>query len=157
MEIGNTKQILCKFLIGLFAIAILTCGVVYLDTDDDYISAKADVAKQKIHSLQTNIWNLNPSADTTELDKVNQKRYICIGGIVVSVIGIAVCGIVLYGSKNDYHKQYSNNAKSFSNTYSNFNSSGIQTKLQELKSMYDKNLITEDEYNKKKQELLNKM
>ena len=152
---SSTKQTLCKFLIGLFAIAILTCGVVYADTSDDYISAKADVAKQKINSLQSNIWNLNPSADTTELDKVNQKRYICIGGIVVSVIGIAICGIVLYGSKNDYQKQY--HKPSVRNTYTSSNGSGTQTKLQELKSMYEKNLITEDEYNKKKQDILNKM
>ena len=47
---NSTKQTLCKFLIGLFAIAILICGVVYSDTSDDYISAKADVARQKIDS-----------------------------------------------------------------------------------------------------------
>lgn len=106
MRNDSTKQTLCKFFIGLFAIAILTCGVVYLDTKDDYISARADVAKQKIDSLQSNIWNLNPSADTSELDKVNQKRYICIGGIIVSVIGISVCGIILYNSRNDYQKKH---------------------------------------------------
>ena len=152
---NSTKQTLCKFLIGLFAIAILICGVIYSDTSDDYISAKADVVRQKIDSLQSNIWNLNPSADTTELDKVNQKRYICIGGIIVSVIGIAICGIVLYGSRNDYQKQYYKS--SVRNINTSPGESGTQTKLQELKSMYEKNLITEEEYSKKKQELLNKM
>lgn len=155
MESGSTKQTLCKFLIGLFAIAILVCGVIYSDTKDDYISAKADVARQKIDSLQSNIWNLNPSADTSELDKVNQKRYICIGGIIVSAIGIVICGIVLYGARNDYQKQYYKSSGKNINTGSG--GSGTQTKLQELKSMYEKNLITEDEYNKKKQELLNRM
>lgn len=55
MESNSTKQTLCKFLIGLFAIVILVCGVIYADTKDDYISARADVAKQKIDSLQSNM------------------------------------------------------------------------------------------------------
>lgn len=153
---NGTKQNICKFLIGVFTIVIFICLVAYSDTESDYISAKADVARQKIDSLQSNIWNLNPSADTSELDKVMQKRYICIGGIVVSSMGIVICGIVLYGARNgcSKKKQY----VAHTNTYLNSNSgTGTQSKLQELESMYEKNLITEEEYSKKKQDLLNKM
>lgn len=37
------------------------------------------------------------------------------------------------------------------------NTSNIKSKLQQLKSMYEEDLITEEEYNNKKQELLSKM
>lgn len=44
-----TSQNICKFLIGLFVIVIRICIVSYSDTERDYISAKADVAEQKIN------------------------------------------------------------------------------------------------------------
>lgn len=156
MGTDNTKQNICKFLIGLFVVVILICIVKYSDTNKDYISAKADVAQQKIDSLQSNIWNLNPSADTSELDKVLRIRYLCIGGIIISSIGTIICGIILYGSKNNYQKNkyYSAHTNIYTHTNSN---NGTQSKLQELKSMYEDNLITEEEYNAKKQDLLNKM
>lgn len=60
-----------------------------------------------------------------------QKRYICIGGIIVSSIGIVVCAIILHGAKN-YPKKKQYNIHD--NTYSN-NGIGTQSKLQELKLM----------------------
>ena len=154
MEKDSTKQTLCKFLIGLFVITILLCIALYSGTDYDYVSAKADIARNKIEEIRS--WNFNPKVDTSDLDKVTQKRYIYIGGIIVSVIGIAISGIVLYGSKNDTPYKY----VSVSPTYSNpKRSSGSETqiKLHELKSMHEKGLITEEEYDKKRKEILSRM
>lgn len=97
---NNTKIKLCKLLIGLFTLSILISAVIYSDTQKDYIHAKANIAKEKISSIKSNIWNLNPKVATSELDEVTVKRNICIGVIVISIIGIIICSIFLY----DEHK-----------------------------------------------------
>lgn len=143
---NNVKNNLCKFLIALFAILIFISFCVFSSTKRDYISAKADVAKREISAIQSNIWNLHPDVNTSELDKVVLKRNICIGTIVVSTIGIIVCCIVLFSkSKETVYTQPVNPDNS------------TQSKLQELEQIYKSNLITEEEYNSKRQGLLSKM
>ena len=142
---NNTKNNLCKFLIGLFCVTVIICLFTYIGSNKEYTIAKGDVALEKVNSLQSNIWNLNPDVDTSELDKIVLKRNVCIGGIVISIIGMIICCIILYGKQNT-----SVVTKSQNNNYS------TQTKLQELEQIYKNNLITQEEYESKRKEIINK-
>ena len=142
---NNTKNNLSKFLIGLFCTTFIVCLFIYIGSNKEYTIAKGDVALEKVNSLQSNIWNLNPDVNMSELNKIVLKRNICLGGVVISIIGVIICCII---SNN---KQSVPIIKSQSTNYS------TQSKLQQLKSMYEEDLITEEEYNTKKQELLSQM
>lgn len=144
---NNAKNNLCKFLIGLFCITAIICLFVYTGSNKEYTIAKGDVALEKANSLQSNIWNLNPDVNTSKLDKIVLKRNIYIVSIIVSVIGIIICYIVLYSESNKVKQkiirpQYTNNY--------------TQSKLQELEQIYINNLITQEEYESKRKEILNK-
>lgn len=142
---SNTKNHLCKFLIGLFAIGATICLLIHIGTNKEYTIAKGDVALERVNSLQSNIWNLNPDVNTSELDKIVLKRNICIGTIVVSVIGIIICCIILFGKseKTIYAQTVITN-------------NSTQSKLKELEQIYKNNLITKEEYDNKRKEVLNK-
>lgn len=145
---NNTKNNLCKFLIGLFCIIIIICLFVYIDSNEEYTIAKGDVALEKVNSLQSNIWNLNPNVNTSKLDKIIFKRNICVGSIIISVIGIIICSIILY-DKSNKTEQITTNTQHISNL--------TQSKLQELEQIYKANLITQEEYNNKRKEILDKL
>lgn len=147
---NNTKKNLCKFLIGLFCISAIICLLIYINSNEEYTIAKGDVALEKVNALQSNIWNLNPDVDTSELDKVVLKRNICIGGLIISIIGVIICCIILYGERN---KPIVTKPK---NNTQNTNYS-IQSKLQELEQIYKNNLITEEEYKSKRKEIIDKL
>ena len=100
--------------------------------------------------MQSNIWNLNPDVSTSELDKIVLKRNICIGGMIISIIGIIICCIILHSEQN---KTIITEPK---NNIQNTNYS-IQLKLQELEQIYKNNLITEGEYENKRKEILDKL
>ena len=57
----------------------------------------------------------------------------------------------------EYMKQQEQSSQQQQTQSTNNNTSDIKSKLQQLKSMYEEELITEEEYNSKRQELLNKM
>ena len=142
---SDTKNNLCKFLIGLFCIVAIICLFVYIGSNKEYIIAKGDVALKKVNALQSNIWNLNPDVDTSEFDKIVLKRNICMGVMVISIIGVIICCIILYSEQNIPIV-----TKSQNNNYS------TQTKLQELEQIYKNNLITQEEYESKRKEIINK-
>lgn len=146
---NNVKNNICKFLIVLFIIMIFISLIVFSNTSRAYISEKANVAQKKINALQTNIWNLNPNVDTSKLDKIELKRIICIGTIVISVIGIIINCIVLFskGKKTINPKNVMTNNDSNNST---------QSKLKELELMYKNNLITKEEYDSKRKEILDR-
>ena len=147
---NNTKNNLCKFLIGLFCISAIICLLIYIGSNEEYTIAKGDVALEKVNSLQSNIWNLNPDIDTSELDKIVLKRSSCIVGMIISVIGTIICCIILYGEQNKRivtKYQIDNQNTNFS----------TKSKLQELEHIYKNNLITEEEYNNKRKEIINKI
>lgn len=146
---SNTKKILCKFLIGLFCTVAIICLLIYIWSNEEYIIAKGDVALEKVNSLQSNIWDLNPDIDTSELDKIVLKRSSCIVCMIISVIGTIICCIILYGEQNKRivtKYQIDNQNTNFS----------TKSKLQELEHIYKNNLITEEEYNNKRKEIINK-
>ena len=147
---NNTKNNLCKFLIGLFCISAIICLLIYIGSNEEYTIAKGDVALEKVNSLQSNIWNLNPDVSTSELDKIVLKRNICIGGMVISIIGVIICCIILHSEQN---KPIVTEPK---NNIQNTNCS-IQLKLQKLEQIYKNNLITEEEYENKRKEMLDKL
>lgn len=149
-NINNTKNKLCKFLIGLFCISAIICLLIYIGSNEEYTIAKGDVALEKVNLLQSNIWNLNPDVDTSGLDKIVLKRNICIGGMVISIIGVIICCIILYNEQNKPIVTKPNN------NIQNTNCS-IQLKLQELEQIYKNNLITEEEYENKRKEILDKL
>lgn len=145
-NISNTKNYLCKFLIGVFTIATVVFLFIYIGSNREYTIAKGDVALEKVNALQSNIWNLNPDIDTTRLDKVVLKRNICIGGIITSIIGGIICCIILYGNKNTPIITKSQNKNYLT-----------QTKLEELEQIYKNNLITQEEYKSKRKEIIDKL
>ena len=137
-------------MIGLFCISAIICLLIYIGSNEEYTIAKGDVALEKVNSLQSNIWNLNPDVSTSELDKIVLKRNICIGGMVISIIGVIICCIILHSEQN---KPIVTEPK---NNIQNTNCS-IQLKLQELEQIYKNNLITEEEYENKRKEILDKL
>lgn len=142
---NNTKNNLSKFLIGLFCITFIVCLFIYIGSNKEYTIAKGDVALEKANSLQSNIWNLNPDVNMSEFNKVVLKRNICIGGMIISIICVIICCIILYSEQNIPIV-----TKPQNNNYS------TQTKLQELEQIYKNNLITQEEYENKRKEIINK-
>lgn len=142
---NNTKNNLSKFLISLFCTTFIVCLFIYIGSNKEYTIAKGDVALEKVNSLQSNIWNLNPDVNMSELNKIVLKRNICLGGVVISIIGVIICCIILYGEQNTLIVTKPQNTN-----YS------TQTKLQELEQTYKNNLITQEEYENKRKEIINK-
>lgn len=142
---NNTKNNLSIFLIGLFCFTAIVCLFIYISSNKEYTIAKGDVALERVNSLQSNIWNLNPDVDMSELNKIVLKRNVCMGGIIISIIGVIICCIILYSDKNTPIV-----TKSQNNNYS------TQTKLEELEQIYKNNLITQEEYESKRKEIINK-
>ena len=69
--------------------------------------------------------------------------------MIISVIGTIICCIILYGEQNKRivtKYQIDNQNTNFS----------TKSKLQELEHIYKNNLITEEEYNNKRKEIINK-
>jgi predicted PurR-regulated permease PerM len=98
--------------------------------------------------MQSNIWNLDPDVDTSKFNDIELKRNICVCGIIVSVIGVIICCIILYGKSTKTGQiiiktQHINNS--------------TQSKLHELEQIYKDNLITQEEYDNKKKEILDKL
>ncbi len=185
----NTKKALCKFFIGLFCITAFTCLVIFSRSREDYIHEKADVAWDKINALQSGI--RNPNVNTSELDKIVQKRNACIGGMIISIIAVIVCSIILYCENKNTPQPKDNSVNPIPKTDpveqveksepvkqiektdpveqvektepvepNNFiiNNSetqkSMQSKLKELKQLYEDELITKEEYDSKRKELL---
>lgn len=141
------KNNLCKFFIFLFVVLILISFSIFADTKNEYYLAKNDVTIAEAEkTIQSIYGNFSADVDTSRLDKVILKRNICIGTIVVSIIGIIICCIILFSKSKEtmYEKTVDAN-------------NSIQSKLQELEQIYKNNLITEEEYNSKRRELLSKM
>lgn len=145
---SNTKNNLCKFLIGLFCIIAIICLSIFVCSNKEYTIARGDVALEKVNALQSNIWNLDPDIDTSKLNDIELKRNVCAGGIIASVIGVIICCIILYNQSNKaehiiINSQHINNL--------------TQSKLQELEQIYKSNLITQEEYDNKRKEILDKL
>lgn len=89
----STKRALSVFFIVVFLSMLLTCWVVYDKSEPEYIQAQARVAKKTADSIS--IFNLNPTVDASEVDDIENKRTLCVVGMIVSAIGIGVCVIIL--------------------------------------------------------------
>lgn len=142
----NSKNNICIFLIGLFIIVIIVCIGIYIGSNKEYTIAEGKVALEKIKAIQSNFGVRDPKVDTSELDKIISKRYICIGSIIISIIGAIICFIILC----------SNDDKIINSTIS-FDNNSIKNRLQELESIYKNELITQEEYKNKKKELISKL
>ena len=141
------KNNLCKFLIGVFCLVFIICLYLYFSSNSEYVIARGDIASQKIDALQSNIWNLNPDIDTSELDKITQKRNIYIASMLMSVFGTIICCIILFSKKTPINHIPDSTNKTYSDA----------SKFQKLSELYyDRKLITKEEYEAKRRELLNK-
>lgn len=144
---NNTKKNVCIFLITVFAIAIIASFCMYNSTEASYESAKA-------HD------RYEDSRDSKEkLQDIESERNLCMIVGWGSGIGLILCSIILYSSEN-YKNTLIAEGKipsESSTKINNNNDNNTQSKLTELKSLYDSQLITEDEYNQKRKELLDKM
>lgn len=180
---NSIKNNLCKFLIGLFSLTFIVCLYLFFASNSEYTIAKGDVASKKIDAMQSNIWNLEPDVDTSNLDQITLKRNIYIGGMITSTLGIIICCIILFSKSSsvkyvtDSPNKETSNASKFQKLSELYydkklitkeeyeskreellnNSSTIELKLKELNQLYDKNLISKDEYELKRKELLDKL
>lgn len=145
---NNIKNNLCKFLIGIFSILSILCLFIFISSKEEYTIAKGEVATKKVNAIQSNIWDLNPSVDTSKLEKIELKRNICIGGIFINIVGVAACCIILFSKSNKTQSSI---------TKTQLTNNSTKSKLQELEQIYKSNLITEEEYKSKRKEIINKL
>lgn len=140
----NTKRNVSVFLLIIFSIAIVVCYVDYHAMDRSYESAEADYRYEKNHDTESRLNEI----------KLSRNRDIVIG--YGSGIGIAICLIILYSFGN-YKNEMTSKTEDTYDTSQKIDTQSTQSKLTELKSLYEAQLITEDEYNQKRKELLDKM
>lgn len=147
----STSNNLCTFFLCLFSVIFVIALFVFLDSNKEYTIEKGNVAIEKVNKIQSNIWNLNPDVNSSKLDKIVAKRNLCVVGMIVSAIGIAVCGISIYGNKNKPAPRVSYISQKPSATQGN---STAKEKLQELEQLYKEKLITEEEYEVKRKKII---
>ncbi len=151
MHENSKKNYLVKFILCLSIIFLILFLFVLSGTKQEYIIEKGNVAQKKITAMQNNIWNTNPSVNTDELDKIIKKRSICIIGMIVSTIVGSSCIIIIKSSSSN-----KTIVKRDKNTFES-NSESISNRLQELKSLLDQGLITQEEYELKKGDILKRL
>lgn len=144
METASLKKRIAALFLLLFIVLFFVCLYYNNLSKTDLIHAKGDVARAEAEAYRN--WIRDPDVDTSELDSVVLKRNLYTCGMVISVISSVVC-IIILASKEDDSEKSSDSIHTHNN---------IPDKLQQLKSMLDSNIITEQEYESKKQELLNK-
>lgn len=145
--ISNKTNNVCFFLCVMSVVTFVICLLIFIGTKQEYIIEKGNVASEKINSIS--IYNLNPDVNTDALDKLVIKRTMCIIGIVISIMIGIISAIILKSPSTS-----NNNIKPQIN---NIDDKNIKYKLQELQSLLESNLITEEEFLSKKKEILDKM
>ena len=140
----NTKRNVCIFLLMIFSIAIVVCYVNYHGMDRSYESAKANYRYEKNHDTES------------RLNEIKLSRNISIVIGWGSGVGVVICSIILY-SFGRYKNEIASKVEDTYDITRKIDTQSTQSKLLELKSMYESQLITEDEYNQKRKELLDKM
>lgn len=141
-----TKNKICKYLIGILSLTFIVFLYLYLASNSEYIIARGDVASQEIDALASTFWNRNPHIDTSELDQIILKRNLYIGCMITSIIGIIICCIVLFTNGSSVEHVFDSPNEEI------YNASKFR-KLSEL--YYDKKVLTKEEYESKRAELLN--
>lgn len=143
--ISNKTNNVCTFICILSVVAFIICLLSFIGTKQEYIIEKGNVASKKINSIS--IYNLNPDVNTDALDKIVTKRTVCVVGMLLSII-LVIIGIIIIkspsGKKNELQTENDCDTK-------------IKQKLQELQSLLASNLITEEEYQSKRKEIIDHM
>lgn len=147
----NTKKNISIFLVVLFIVTFFSCLYFYTESEEEYYDAEMNVILERTDKLMRNIFDHDPDVDTSEFDAVKNKRAFLVAGMIGSAIGTIICGIILIGAltENSNTTKITNNKSTHSDT--------AMVKIEQLKAMLDHNFITEQEYQDKKQEILNKM
>lgn len=138
------KLILAGIILGLL-LFIFCCYQTYTYSNNIYLNLQS---ARMCDSLKYFYGDEDPGADLrAEAKDFESKKSIYITGIVISVLLIGICIFLKSSvdrSANAMPKQFDNKTESvFSHD-----------RLLQLKLMLDDGLITEDEYNTKKQEIL---
>lgn len=152
------KRNICKFLIALFAVLMVSSIGIFIYLNDELDSAKTTVAaKTVVKSLKG---YSSSSVDKSELTKVRTERGACVVVMLASGIGIVTCTVILLTDKDETPvRTYVSNPLSqevIENTRP-ASSSTSSNKLKELKKLLDDGLITEEEYERKRKEIISKI
>lgn len=143
--ISNKTNNACSFLCVVSVIMFIICLLIFVGTKQEHIIEKGNVASEEINSI--NIYNLSPDVNTDALDKIIIKRTVCIVGMIISVVVGIIAIIIIKSPSNDI---ISAQIDMPTNT-------GVKSKLQELQSLLDSHIITEEEYQLKRKDIIDKM
>lgn len=140
----NDKGNVCVLLLMLFSIAIVVSLIHYHSLNRSYESSLATYEHDMKYGNKS--W----------LIEIERSRNIDMAICYCSGIGMALCVTILYSSKKRKNKMISK-SKDSCDTTEKIDAQDTQSKLTELKSLYDSQLITEEEYNQKRKELIDKI